>query len=307
MFIDDAIQNFRIALLSDGRSQKTVRTYLYLNRDSPIGLMRSLNRQCVCHLEDVRVHHIRRYIVSLREYVRPTTRKPLASDTDADFISAAHRFFRWCAAEYGMPDPMAAIEFPKRRPPHTPRAIALTDVRRLLDLCNDRPDDAESIRNRAIVLMLIDTGCRAGGLCGITASDIDFISRTVSVLEKGSKVRTLQFGAQTAAALMEWENRRARVVPFFYTFRGLSPFTPDVLRHLLERMAKDVGVKGRVNPHSFRHAFAINYLRNGGDIASLSKLLGHANIETTIKHYLHFTTNDLSLRHEMFSPVKDVI
>lgn len=307
MFIDDAIQDFRIALIANGRSTATLRSYTYMNRDSPIGLIKFLRRHDVHELECVETRHIRHYVVALRQHVQARNGKPLSEDTLADFISAAHRFFRWCAAEYKIVNPMEAIEFPRRRPPHKPRAISLSDVRKLLDVCADFPDRDEVIRNRAIILMLIDTGCRAGGLCGLTSADIDFVSNTLVVKEKGSKLRNLQFSSQTARALKAWENRRARVVPFFYTFRGLSAFTPDVLRHTLERIAKDANVKGRVNPHSFRHAFAINYLRNGGDIASLSKLLGHANIETTIRHYIHFTNNDLSKRHEMFSPVKDVI
>lgn len=304
MNIIDAIEDFRLALLADGRSQKTIQSYIYLNRDSPIGLTAHLARFGICDLSVVTIRHLRQYLVSLREYISHKTGNPLSPETISDFIRAAHRFFRWCAAEYGISDPMERIEFPRRTSGYAVKAVSLGNVRKLLDGCDD---SLEGIRNRAIILMLIDTGCRAGGLCGLTSADIDLVSRTLVVVEKGSKPRLLSFSAQTAEAFAIWKGIRSDESSFFYTFRWGSPFTPDGLRHLLERLGEKYGIDGCVNPHSFRHAFAINYLRNGGDIASLSRLLGHAHIETTIKHYLHFTVSDLAARHEMFSPVKDVL
>src|SRR5438270_326871 len=56
---------------------------------------------------------------------------------------------------------------------------------------------------------------------------------------------------------------------------------PGAINQLLNRLAQKANTTGPHNPHAFRHAFARDYLLNGGDLASLSKLMGHENIEVT--------------------------
>jgi len=65
-------------------------------------------------------------------------------------------------------------------------------------------------------------------------------------------------------------------------------------------------VSGRCNPHSFRHNFAREYLRNGGDLATLAKLLGHSNISTTASYYAVFASDELAQFHERYSPLKSL-
>jgi site-specific recombinase XerD len=71
---------------------------------------------------------------------------------------------------------------------------------------------------------------------------------------------------------------------------------------ILRRVGLRAGVTGAHNPHSFRHAFAREYLGNGGDLATLADLLGHADIGTT-SMYLIFAPNELQRKHDRFSPV----
>ena len=72
---------------------------------------------------------------------------------------------------------------------------------------------------------------------------------------------------------------------------------------LLRRHATSAGVTGRVNPHAFRHAFAREYILNGGDLASVSGMLGHSRIAVTKQFYAVFQAEELRAKHEVFSPV----
>jgi integrase/recombinase XerD len=70
-----------------------------------------------------------------------------------------------------------------------------------------------------------------------------------------------------------------------------------------DRLKKKAGVAGRVNPHSFRHAFAREYLKNGGDVSILPTLMGHSDVNTTRDFYAVFKTDELADLHLKYSPI----
>jgi len=78
---------------------------------------------------------------------------------------------------------------------------------------------------------------------------------------------------------------------------------PNSVIQMLRRLKKKAGVQGRVNPHAFRHAFAREYILNGGDLASASQFLGHTQIAVTKMYYAVFLAEELRDKHSEFSPV----
>jgi integrase/recombinase XerD len=72
---------------------------------------------------------------------------------------------------------------------------------------------------------------------------------------------------------------------------------------VLRRIGKRAGVSGRVNPHPFRHAFAREFMLNGGDIIPMSQVLGHTQIAVTKQFYAVFCTEELKGEHDRFGPV----
>lgn len=77
----------------------------------------------------------------------------------------------------------------------------------------------------------------------------------------------------------------------------------STVHSILKRLKEKAGITGRVNPHAFRHAFAREYLMNGGDIGILSTLLGHASQQLTRDVYAVFTIDELAKLHHKFSPI----
>jgi len=72
---------------------------------------------------------------------------------------------------------------------------------------------------------------------------------------------------------------------------------------MLRRHPKRRGVIGRVHPHAFRHAFVGEHILNGGDLASVSEMMGHTQIAVTKQFYAVFQAEELRAKHDAFSPV----
>jgi site-specific recombinase XerD len=158
-------------------------------------------------------------------------------------------------------------------------------------------------RNRAMILLLLDTGLRAEELCSLSIHQLDLRNRRVKVFGKGAKERILPFSPSTGSALWRYlsprreESAGARL---FVTQDG-RPLTRSRLGKQLESIGQRAGVLD-VHPHRFRHTFAILYLRNGGDPWSLQAMLGHTTMDM-VRKYLAIAQADLEARHQVASPV----
>jgi site-specific recombinase XerD len=159
-------------------------------------------------------------------------------------------------------------------------------------------------RNKAIILTLLDTGIRASELCSIKVIDLDFKNKQITVNGKGDKERVLEISSRTAQLIWRYLITRSSELPdkaplFAGDFD--LPLTRSGLLQLIKRIGKRAGVPN-AHPHRFRHTFAINFLRNGGNIYALQELLGHSSLDM-VKHYLALSNQDCAAVHRMASPV----
>ena len=192
---------------------------------------------------------------------------------------------------------------------------SMNDVRSMLAVLQQsrsyhRPGKKESMhglpnaeRNRMIILILLDTGIRASELCELRIHQVDVRNNRITVFGKGCKERTLPFSSRTGQAIWRYLAIRndASAGDFLIVSTLDRPFDRNTLRRTLNRIGDRAGV-GDVNVHRFRHTFAINYLRNGGDPWSLQMMLGHSTMEM-VKNYLALAQADLEKNHKIASPV----
>jgi len=166
---------------------------------------------------------------------------------------------------------------------------------------NTQPD---AIRNRAIILLLLDTGIRAQELCDLRIRDVDLREQFIKPFGKMSKERIIPISARTAQSIWKYlaSERKDALVdkPLFVTGNN-KPLQRDQLYKRLKTLADRCGIQD-VHPHRFRHTFAINYLRNGGDIYTLQKILGHTTLDM-VKNYLAIAETDIFTAHRRASPV----
>ena len=288
MKLKTAISEFLIAGEADGLSPSTMTWY------------RSMLKTFLGHvkdraLADIKTKTIRNYIIWARE--------KYSEDSAHGHIRVQHRFWSWCSAEYSIDNPMRNIKYPQMPKQKMPKAASLSDIGKVLAVMDDEIID---IRDRAIILMLLDTGARVTGLCTLTMDRLNTESRSAIVIEKGRKQRTINYSEETAKALNRWIGIRANVQTVFYSTRSHKPLTRSGVEQMLKRRKKAAGVTGRLNPHSFRHAFGREYLRAGGDLSSLSRSMGHESITTTASYYALFATDESGELHDKFSPVKNL-
>lgn len=305
--VPTAIDEFLLSCRIDGLSEPTIRYYTSILK--PVATKLRSTR-----LDRVTPSDVRRYLSELQgrktRYQDSPQRDTIPGGLSAESVRAhvrgLRRFFHWAEQEYGITNPMTGIRLsPRRR--GEPKAITMDDLARLMDVTGN---DQMGLRDRAILAFLADTGCRAGGLITLTPDHLNIDAGQALLTEKGEKMRPVPFTRQTGALLQRWMN--VRPVEATTVFCGLSnthygrPLAHAGLYQILERLKIKAGVKGRVNPHSFRHAYAREMLKNGCDLASLSQLMGHGSVQVTEMFYAVFTPQELAARHEQFSPLRNL-
>jgi site-specific recombinase XerD len=285
--ITQALTEFATASKADGIKPSTLKWYA--------AMLKGFNKHMgAADVAAVSTQNMRGFVNSIRERYCATTA--------TDHIIALRRFWSWCADEYNVSNPMQRIRQPKRPKPN-PKAIAPEDFKKLYAACDESP---VGYRNRAVLVLLADTGIRAAGLLGLTPDDIDFARRRATVREKGDKTRTVPFVPYTAHVLTQWMKHRPLNATAVFCRADGAPLTYWGLRELLRRLAAKAGVSARHNLHSFRHFAAREYLRQGGDLATLATLLGHADVSTTANHYTIYDSDEIAARHDAHSPLKSL-
>jgi integrase/recombinase XerD len=159
-------------------------------------------------------------------------------------------------------------------------------------------------RNRAIILLLLDTGIRASELCQLTHHDLDIKNSHIKVFGKGAKERSIPISPRTAQAIWKYTTaHNPDPSPHDAIFQNQQnrPLNRDRLLKILGIIGRRAAVSN-VHPHRFRHTFAVNFLRNGGDPWSLQRMLGHETMEM-VSNYLRIAQADLDASHRRASPV----
>ena len=156
-------------------------------------------------------------------------------------------------------------------------------------------------RNKAILMVLMDTGLRSSELCNLRMSDIH--STNLYVMGKGQKERYVPLSRKTWKAILEYLKVRYddnEGDPLFVSYQS-SALTRSGLQQLMKRLSRFAGVKN-VHPHRFRHTFAVQYLMNGGDPFTLKRILGHSSMDM-VEHYLELSRENVTSAHTRASPV----
>jgi site-specific recombinase XerD len=219
-----------------------------------------------------------------------------------NIFSSVKAFINWYRAEYAPADwenPLKRVKSPKR-PTDLIEPIELSDFQALLKTCDTKTFLGS--RDQAMLLTLLDTGVRRQECTNLNYGDVDTQTGQVTVrMGKGQKSRFVFLGNRARKALVNYLRRRAEKdagvtadAPLWLTSTG-ERLTKSGLREIIRRRANKAGIP-EPGLHDFRRAFAVNSLRAGMDVVTLSRLLGHTNL-ATVQRYLALVKDDLAASH----------
>jgi integrase/recombinase XerD len=243
------------------------------------------------------------------------TAHQLSPKTMSNAWVALSSFFTWAEMELRLPHPMRGVV---KRPQFRRRQIEaysqpeVTALLAHIEYANGwltrtgrrahakRPT---GLRDRAILIVLLDTGIRASELCALTLGDYDAAEGKLTIRRgKGGKLRVVFLGQAAKHAVWRYLASRPGAKPAapFFCARTGKFLDRAALHNMILMCAKRAGV-GHATVHKFRHTFAVNFLRNGGNVLVLQRLLGHERMET-LRIYVDLAQGDLAAVQAIASP-----
>lgn len=279
--VQELVAEFLDAKIAAGLSTATITTYrIRLARFTSWLADRELTRAVV------------------REYLVYLQREQLSKASIWSYLNDLKVLCRWLEEE-GLiaANPTRKIGF--KQPKRLPASYTPDQVVRMLQV--------SGARDRALMLVLIDTGIRVSELCGMRRAAIDLARGEFTVVGKGDKERFVALDPYTVEALRIYLGTRTDEYPAVWIGRA-GPLTRSGVLQMIERRARQAGIRGNVRRlvHAFRATFAKLYIQRGGDLGSLADLLGHSTLEMA-RHYSQLAHDELAAKKRRINPLGGIL
>jgi site-specific recombinase XerD len=158
-------------------------------------------------------------------------------------------------------------------------------------------------RDLAIIDILSGSGMRVSELSRLNKTDVNFETNEMKVFGKGSKER-ICFLTGKAKVHLRWylDSREDDNPALFVTAKKpYNRLTKNGIEFILKNIAKKTGISRlRLYPHKYRSTFATNLLNKGADLSTISKMMGHQSVDTTLSVYCDYKTDTLKRDHDKY-------
>jgi integrase/recombinase XerC len=301
--IKQAIDGFLLSCKVEGKSYGTIECY----SDKLKGfLWYANNYDWPDDIEAVTTNHLREFLAYLRETPHrfnskcPRAIKPINSTTIQKYYRSLSALFNWSVSEGILEtNSLVKIKVP-RAEKKVVKSLSSTEVNQLILHFGD---SFEGIRNKAIILVLVDCGLRLGELLNVKLFDINMEQQLIKADGKTGE-RVVRFGDTTKKALKKYLKLHSKVNgsndSLWLTEKGIT-LKDSSVETMFIKLSKRTGI--RVHPHLLRHTFATMWLRNGGDSLMLQRLLGHTTLMMTNRYCQAVGCYDAIEAHKRYSPV----
>lgn len=219
------------------------------------------------------------------------------------YLRTINSFLSWLASEGYSKDQLRLKLLPNPSKPL--KGFSDNEIRSLLSF---RPSGFIGLRTYSLLKCLIDTGIRIEEALTILKRNVDLDNLLITVKGKGNKERKVPISIELRKQLFQYSTKAKSVNVrdsewFFSTRSGHRLSYRNSYRDLKALCAK-AGVSGEhVHPHALRHCFAVTYIRRGGDIYRLSRILGHTSISTTQIYLRSMGIEQIAENHSSLSPL----
>jgi len=246
--------------------------------------------------------------------VKCTRRDRLARPISSRYVHQHHAvwrgFFNWCVREGILEaSPMLRVAAPTVDEDEI-AIFTAADVRALIATQDHRT--FEGARNRAVMALLYDTGMRVGELVQLDRADVDLAAAVIHVRKgKSRRARRAPLSPKMRLLLRRYLDHWHRPAlfpeldpPRLFTDRRGRALATNAVRQWMRRAGRAAGISTvRVSPHTWRHTFATEYLRNGGTESGLQIILGIRH-RSVLDRYVHLVQTEFAARqHRKASPL----
>jgi site-specific recombinase XerD len=258
-------------------------------------------------VEGINKESVRFYKGKLQEF-RSKQGKDLSIRTKNHHLTVLRAFLRYLVQEEELdvypPDRVKRFKEEQRKV----KVLFREDLDRLL-LAPDTTTK-EGKRDKAILELFFSTGLRLAELRSLNRRDLNFQTREISVRGKRNKLRVVFLSDRAVEALQAYiDCRLDHLDPLFIRNHQLAGnemppgekfrLSRISIYNIVKKYARQAGIVSNPSPHTLRHSFATDLLRNGADLRSVQELLGHKDLSTT-QIYTHVTNPQLKEVHRKF-------
>jgi site-specific recombinase XerD len=276
-------------ILEKNRSELTRETYErrllhflhWLKNDSP---------------KSITLNSIRNYRLHLN--TKKVAKKSLGKTTQTYYLIAIRSFLKYLAKRNISSLSPESLEIGKIE--QTERDfLENNELERLLSSPSKKT--LAGLRDQAILELLFSAGLRVSELVSLNKKNLNLERQEMSIRGKGKKLRIVFISDFARNALAQYLKRRTDIDKALFIrlrYKALASFDDDLrlttrsIQRIVKNHATSAGIVKNVHPHTLRHTFATDLLRNGADIRSVQIMLGHSSIITT-QLYTHITNNRL--------------
>lgn len=160
-------------------------------------------------------------------------------------------------------------------------------------------------RAKVMIYLFINTGIRFSELATLHWREVDLKQKEVTVLGKGSKVRTVPIAGWLADFLRELRDGHQDGELVIPSQAKTGKWGNNDANRMIARICRSAGIN-KYSCHQFRHYFATYTLQHGGDLKSLQEMLGHVNASTTLDSYVHTDEQQIKKTHDASSPLSEI-
>ncbi len=237
---------------------------------------------------------LNKWVVAMLE----TDIKPVSCNT---YISAMNAFFNWLLENEIIPKRLKADILKIEQ-----KGFKTLSESQLWLIAYYKPENPSEWRTHAITSLLIDTGVRIEEALGLLAVNVNFEDALITIKGKGGKDRTIPISFEMRKRLWTYYHKKRIKNPSPYVFntRTCGRVEYHNFRRDLSMLCEKLELgEVRIHPHGFRHFYAVNFLRKGGDLFRLSKILGHTSIQTTQIYLRSMGIEAMQEIHQQLSPL----
>jgi site-specific recombinase XerD len=177
--------------------------------------------------------------------------------------------------------------------PKLPDYLNLEEADAILEMASHA-----SFRDYLILKLMLRCGLRISEVCNLQVRDIDFLEKKIKIVQsKRNKDRYVPANAELLRELRFYLKAQGIEAGFVFLSTHKKPISIRRVQQLVKKYAQKAKIQKKVSAHTFRHSFAVHFLRHTKNLRALQLILGHSQLKST-EVYLNLSFDDLQAEYE---------